>query len=268
MGSLATLDLVGRDISSAEVLLRSLDLLGDQLSTASRQRLLSTLRGFCGFLVRRGVISSDPTTADELVVRSDTATDVAAFTAEQVLQLVDACDAPTSSRAAWPTRDRAMVLLLADCGLRVAELAALEARDLDRSGDTVLARVRHGTKGGRKRVVPVPARTVAAIDDYLDEWGTATTTKQLLLRRDGQLINQQFVYSRLLALCRTADIDPPTGALPHAMRHTYGMTLAARGVPLPLIQQLMGHVDPRVTTIYTRAHATDLTDAMRHAGLL
>ena len=54
----------------------------------------------------------------------------------------------------------------------------------------------------------------------------------------------------------------------HALRHTYGMDLAMRGVPLSVIQQLMGHDDPRTTSIYTVAHAEDLSAALADAGVL
>ena len=49
------------EIGNPDVLLRALDLLGNELSTSSRQRMLSTLRGFCGYLARRGLIRADPT---------------------------------------------------------------------------------------------------------------------------------------------------------------------------------------------------------------
>jgi integrase len=52
----------------------------------------------------------------------------------------------------------------------------------------------------------------------------------------------------------------------HALRHTYGMDLAMRGVPLAVIQQLMGHDAPR--TIYTVTHAGDLSSALAEAGAL
>jgi site-specific recombinase XerD len=54
----------------------------------------------------------------------------------------------------------------------------------------------------------------------------------------------------------------------HALRHTYGMDLAMRGVPLSVIQQLMGHDDPRTTSIYTVAHAEGLSAALADAGVL
>ena len=62
----------------------------------------------------------------------------------------------------------------------------------------------------------------------------------------------------------------PDGAMAHALRHTYGMDLAMRGVPLSVIQQLMGHDDPRTTSIYTVANAEDLSGsaALADAGAL
>ncbi len=54
----------------------------------------------------------------------------------------------------------------------------------------------------------------------------------------------------------------------HALRHAYGMDLAMRGVPLSVIQQLLGHDDPRTTSIYTAAHAEDLSAALSDAGVL
>lgn len=53
-----------------------------------------------------------------------------------------------------------------------------------------------------------------------------------------------------------------------ALRHTYGTELALRGVPVAVIQQLLGHADPRTTAIYPNGHALDLTHTLREAGLL
>ena len=93
-----------------------------------------------------------------------------------------------------------------------------------------------------------------------------TDRAPLLVRHNGTRLTQQFVDSLLRRLTVTCGVTAPEGAMAHALRHSYGMELALRGVPLPVIQQLLGHADPR--TIYTAAHATDLTDTLRDAGLL
>jgi integrase len=90
---------------------------------------------------------------------------------------------------------------------------------------------------------------------------------RLFVGHDHAPLNQQFVDGLLRRLCAAADVTPPQAAMAHALRHSYGMRLALRGVPLPVIQQLLGHTDPRTSAIYTAAHATDLTHALHDAGL-
>jgi len=54
----------------------------------------------------------------------------------------------------------------------------------------------------------------------------------------------------------------------HAFRHSYGVTLALRGVPQAVIGQLMGHADPRTTSIYTTVASGALIAVLDDAGLL
>ena len=56
--------------------------------------------------------------------------------------------------------------------------------------------------------------------------------------------------------------------LAHGLRHHYGTRLALHGVPVPVIQQLLGHADPRTSSIYTRVAAQSLIDTVTTAGLL
>jgi integrase/recombinase XerD len=88
------------------------------------------------------------------------------------------------------------------------------------------------------------------------------------VRHDCRPLNQQFVDSLLRRLAAASGVDAPEGVMAHALRHSYGMELALRGVPLPVIQQLLGHSDPRTTSIDTASHASDLTDTLRDDGLL
>jgi integrase/recombinase XerD len=123
--------------------------------------------------------------------------------------------------------------------------------------------------------VPIPRTTLDHIDTYLEERAAAgddrlkmTDRAALFVRHNGSSLTQQFVDSLLRRLTAACGIDAPEGAMAHALRHSYGMELALRGVPLPVIQQLLGHSDPRTSSIYTAAHATDLADTLRDAGLL
>lgn len=259
---------VRTELGDSDTLVRALDLLGAELSTATRQRMLSTLRGFCSYAVRRGLLDVDPSVAEELTVRRVTNDDIKAFTDDEVNRLMDVAAQPASTRlrAAWPVRDVAIIAILAFCGLRVSELCALRDDAVDRHGDRPLLRLVDGTKGGRHRVVPIPSPTLVAIEEYLDQRGDSAGA--MFVRRNGVDMSQQTIDNRLRQLAQVADVSPPPGAMAHALRHAYGMRLALRGVHLTVIQQLMGHTDPRTTSAYTRAHATGLGDALDEAGLL
>ena len=84
----------------------------------------------------------------------------------------------------------------------------------------------------------------------------------------GQLRPSFSVDHILRRLCRAADVAAPVGEMAHGFRHCYGTTMAVRAVPLPVIQQLLGHSDPRTSSIYTRVAATSLTNALDDAGML
>src|SRR5690606_9341816 len=116
--SLSEWDRIGRELGSTDVLLRALDRLADDIGPATRRRMLSTLRGFCRFLVARGALASDPTATDELRVSAQADDDVRAFTTADVARLMKAAgDAPPNSRTRWPIRDQTIVATLAYCGL-------------------------------------------------------------------------------------------------------------------------------------------------------
>jgi site-specific recombinase XerD len=118
----------------------------------------------------------------------------------------------------------------------------------------------------------MPRRTLTAADAYLAErvrrYGNVPDRSRLFVRHDGSPLTQQVIDRTLRRLAAGAGIAPPEGAMAHALRHTYGMDLAMRGVPLSVIQQLMGHDDPRTTSIYSAAHAEDLSAALADAGAL
>ena len=132
-----------------------------------------------------------------------------------------------------------------------------------------------GAKGGKHRTVPLPRSTVRNVDVYLAERAASGDDRlkpvlraPLFVRHNGTALNQQFVDSLLRRLAAVGGVAAPEGAMAHALRHSYGMELALRGVPLPVIQQLLGHSDPRTTSICIAAHASDLTSTLDDAGLV
>jgi integrase/recombinase XerD len=268
------------ELANSDVLAAALGWLADEgLANTTRQRMLATLRGWCAWLTRRDHLATDPTVADEIKLRSvERDLDGRTFTVGQVDALLAAAGSPPADRehSYWPTRDMAIVSVLASCGLRISELCNLTPRAFDTTGEQAVFRLK-STKGGKGRVIPIPARTVHAIERYLTERAEhaansptlALKTKGwLFVRNDGQPQTQAGIDRQLRRHCSLAGVEVPDGAMAHALRHFYGGQLALRGVPLPVIQQLLGHSNPATTSIYTRVTANDTTGVLDDAGWL
>jgi integrase/recombinase XerD len=264
------------DIADSDVLLRALAAMRDHYEATSRARMLSTMRTWCRWLVRRGHLGQDPTEMEELTVSLAGGRRLPkAFSAEEVEAMVAAAhEPPPRSRSAWPSRDVAVLRVLAGAGLRTSEACGLSVDDLDRRGERPILRITKAAKGGKARNVPVPDDVVAAVTDHLDDRRQLDGDRPvaidapLLARPDGRPLNPQ-VIDRIIRRCASeAGVRVPDGAAAHALRHHFGVQLTLRGVPLPALQQLMGHADPRTTSIYTAMAEADLTGVLEDAGWL
>ncbi|MHB8190782.1 MAG: tyrosine-type recombinase/integrase [Ferrimicrobium sp.] len=135
-------------------------------------------------------------------------------------------------------RDLAILELLYDAGLRVAELCALDREDIDQLGCRIL--VRYG-KGGRSRVVPVASVALSAIDAYGRT--RIDVDPALFLSVRGGRIGPRCVYrivSRMLP-----------GVHPHQLRHSFATHMLDNGADLRSVQELLGHARLATTEIYT-----------------
>ena len=138
-----------------------------------------------------------------------------------------------------------MVCLLLLNGLRVSEVCTAHVEDIAvERGHRVLTVER---KGGRRDLVPLAARTAAAVEEHIDK----RSDGPLLLANDGGPLNRFQATRVIRRLTRAADIDKSIS--PHSLRHT-AVTLALdAGVPLRDVQDMAGHADPRTTRRYDRA---------------
>jgi site-specific recombinase XerD len=145
-------------------------------------------------------------------------------------------------------RDRAMVLAMVLGGLRAAEVRSLRLADVDMG----LRRVRVVGKGGKERVVPVDAVFFVECVSYLHSErpaGCATAACFVVLR--GPTRGQAMTEAGLRKVFRTHRAR--SGAIrvrPHRLRHTYGTELAAAGIDLLALRELMGHASPVTTARY------------------
>ena len=169
---------------------------------------------------------------------------------EQIEALLAAPDVSTW----YGRRDRALLQLCVQTGLRVSELIDL------RCGDVVLgtgAHVRCRGKGRKDRSTPLRADTVAVLGAWLDERGpTPSTGLCSSANRNGRLSRDavERIVGKYVALaselCPTLNGKNVT---PHCLRHTAAMELLREGVGCTVIALWLGREDVETTQVYLHA---------------
>lgn len=152
-------------------------------------------------------------------------------------------------------RNRAIVILLVQVGLRNSELRMLTPADLD--FDNKCIEIRHG-KGEKRRVVAFPALARQLVQEYLesavrpsnlgsDDYLFGTDADENGLSTNGKIwkpITSQGllgIVNRYTRLCCGHEVGV------HALRHAYASLLDNYCVPLRQIQLSMGHSSPELT---------------------
>jgi integrase/recombinase XerC len=145
-------------------------------------------------------------------------------------------------------RDRAMVLAMLLGGLRAGEVRGLRLADVDMG----LRRLRVVGKGGRERVVPVDGAFFVELAGYLrSERPLGCVAEECFVVLRGPTAGQAMTEAGMRRIFRTHRAR--SGAMrvrPHRLRHTYGTELAAAGMDLLVLRELMGHASPETTAGY------------------
>lgn len=149
-----------------------------------------------------------------------------------------------------PTIDKAMILLGAECGLRVHEIAKLHQTD------------RHGEwldiigKGGKQRTVFLTPELETILDEIEQ---TTMRHGNYFPGRSGTAMHPSTVWRH---------ISERVGSNPHSLRHRAGTAVyKASGHDLRLTQEFLGHASPVTTAIYVHVADDALRQAAQHARM-
>ena len=174
---------------------------------------------------------------------------------------MDAVQSPRRPRTLMPTlelcelmrllqsvespRDRAIITLLVDCGVRAGEVCSLLEHNIKQ--ETIIV---HGKIGWRE--VPISEETkrlllqVAALspDDYVFHGHKGPITRHL-------------IYAIVRRALERAGIKGPKMG-PHRLRHAFGKNFLVQGGDLRSLQEIMGHADIETTQKYATLNLTDI----------
>lgn len=198
------------------------------------------------------------------------------FTKEHIERLLKACEysreAKTEARRKFvmrrPTanRDRALILMLLDTGLRAGELCALKIGDLEQSTGKV--HVKHGraggAKGGKGRFVYLGKAARRAVWRYLAERDDGRDPEAPLFIGKYNRTLKRDVLRRLIERAgQRAGVDH---CHPHRFRHTFAITYLRSGGDLFTLRALLGHSSLEMVQHYARIAQVDVQDAHRRAS--
>lgn len=151
--------------------------------------------------------------------------------------------------AATRYRDRAIVWLLKDGGLRIAETLAIQLTDVNWSKRLVTVRA---AKNRRERIVPVSMEAIEALAAYVRlERPKALPHAYVFVNLGRRGFGRPFSYDGWVYVCRRARQAAGTPAVhAHAFRHTLATNLAEAGMPLDALRRLLGHRQLETVMIY------------------
>ena len=215
---------------------------------------MSALSTYCNFLVREGVLSSNPVSK---VTRPRNQKPLPQFYTEDAMEnyfeksalLLEESSLETGKPAFSLLRDRTMMLVLYATGMRRAELCSLKEVNFDaqRHNFRIIG------KGDKPREIPVPALICEELSLYLkrnrdehpdnpDGWFFLTDAgKPLYLAFVNKVVKREL-----------SGVKGFTGRKsPHVLRHSLATHLLNRGADLNSIKELLGHSSLAATQIYT-----------------
>lgn len=152
------------------------------------------------------------------------------------------------------TRTRDLVTIAALTGLRLGEVVKLRGEDVDPQG-MVLSSLRKGGLDHRLAVAPVLAEIIARYPRK-GWWFPSPYRNKLFPHGDGHILMASASSAITQAIRRAGITDKKLTA--HSLRHFYGTTLLAAGVPIRVIQELMGHASLATTQLYTEVNDDDM----------
>ena len=260
-----------KKVDAGDVKAWMLDMLERGQSPRSVKRRLSAVKSLYRFLLGLGLVKVNITRmvivpkADKPLPIFFRESEMEAFKEQNKVPSYD----EGMDKAEWleVMRDYLVVELLYQTGMRRAELAALEDKDVDVQG----RQIRVFGKRRKERMVPLGEQLAKEIEGYL------AIKRELLLgnegfgiflvrkKRNGDWVALGAAGIYNIVRARMGDVTTLKKHSPHVLRHTFATTMLNNGADIRTIQTLLGHSSLEATQVYTHATFEQMKKAYEQA---
>jgi len=220
-----------------------ISLMEDGLEPRSINRKMATLRTYYNFLLKREIISEDPTVK---LTALKTSKKLPSFVKEN--ELTDLLNSKINKEEFSENRNLTVLELLYGTGIRQNELINLVKGDI---------RIREGVmkvlgKRNKERIIPLPKELISVINDYItareNEFGMFGESDHLIVTDKGRKTYPMFIYRIVNRFLMYTTVDKKS---PHVLRHTFATHLLNKGADLNAVKDLLGHSSLAATQVYT-----------------
>lgn len=208
-------------------------------SSRSIRRKISALKGFYKYLVREGIINSNPFVYVTLPKKEVRLPKFLNY--NEMIEIFDTIDI----NDVFGLRNRVVMELLYATGVRVSELVNIKKNDVDLNNKTIVIT----GKGNKMRVVFFNDVCRKYLDRYIKEINGVSKTDYLIINTNGFGITARGIRLIIDKVIKNTSIIKNIS--PHVIRHTFATHLLNNGCDLLTVQELLGHSSISTTGIYT-----------------
>ena len=218
-------------------------LLESGISARSVNRKLSALKSFSKYLIREGLLKSNPL---ERVLKPKMSKRIPSFLDQEKLN--HALDTFDFGNNYIGIRNQIIIEILYQTGIRRSELVGLKISSIDFEENNI----RITGKRNKERIIPIGSDLSARIKTYLelrDKIFNGNPEESLFLTPGGKPIYPKLVYrlvNQFLKMVTTLEKRSP-----HLLRHTFATHLLNKGADINAIKELLGHASLAATQVYT-----------------
>jgi len=197
------------------------------------------------------------------------------FTRDEIRAILSACarsrtwktSPQASNERPTANRDRAIIMLLADTGMRASELCDICFGDLNLDSRYIKIRGKGPGRDSKERIVHFGLRTSRAMWKYLQpRLQEIEPEDEVFLVGQGnntRPMNRNVLYKQVSRLGKRAGV---LNAYPHRFRHTFAITYLRNGGDIFTLQALLGHSGLEMVKRYARIAQMDIAEAHRRAS--
>lgn len=216
-----------------------------ELSAASMNRELSSIKSLFSYLRRIGVVEKDIT---KRISSLKTPKVLPQFVPQSRMdELLENTREQKYSQEFKQVRNSLIISLLYGCGIRLAELLDIKLGDITNGSVKI-----HG-KGDKDRLVPLLPELVSRVEAYVEccrRCGIElTAADKLIVGTAGKPLSRSTVQRVVRQEMMAANVQGRKS--PHILRHTFATHLLGKGADMREIQELMGHSSLSTTQHYT-----------------